>query len=119
MRKLAVYDPAMCCPSGMCGVSIDPEIIRIATLLHALKKHNIEVKRYNLSSNPMEFVSQQAVNTMINEKGIDCLPLTVLDDVIVFSHRYPTNVEVMSLLGLPISLLNDLPRALNVGINTV
>jgi hypothetical protein len=100
MSKLFVYDPAMCCPSGMCGVSIDEETIRIATVLHAFKKHGVEVKRYNLTSNPMEFITQSRVNKAINEQGVDCLPIIVLNDEIVLSGRYPTNQELCHWVGL-------------------
>lgn len=100
MRKLVIYDPAMCCPSGMCGVSIDPEIVRVATALHAFKKHGVEVKRYNLTSNPMEFMTQQEVNKHIIEDGVDCLPITVLNDEVVLLGRYPTNEEMCTFVGL-------------------
>lgn len=100
MSKLVIYDPAMCCPSGICGVSIDPEIIRVATALHAFRKHGVEVKRFNLTSNPMEFMTQQEVNKAINEKGVDCLPITVLDNKIVLVGRYPSNQEMCEYVGL-------------------
>ncbi len=100
MSKLVIYDPAMCCSSGMCGVSIDPEIVRVATALHAFRKHGVEVKRFNLTSNPMEFMIQQEVNKAINEKGVDCLPITVLDNKAVLIGRYPSNQEMCEYVGL-------------------
>ncbi len=100
MSKLVIYDPAMCCPSGMCGVSIDPEIVRVATVLHAFRKHGVDVKRFNLTSNPMEFMTQLDVNKTINEKGVDCLPITVYNNKIVLVGRYPTNQEMCDYVGL-------------------
>ncbi len=100
MSKLVIYDPAMCCPSGMCGVTIDPEIVRVATALHAFKKHGIEVKRYNLTSNPMEFMTQSEVNKYINENGVDCLPITVFNNKVVLVGRYPSNEEMCQYVGL-------------------
>ncbi len=100
MSKLVIYDPAMCCPSGMCGVSVDPEIVRIATTLHAFRKHGVEVKRYNLTSNPMEFMTQQEVNKHLNEKGVDCLPITLLDNRVVMVGKYPNNQEMCEYVGL-------------------
>ena len=100
MSKLVIYDPAMCCPSGMCGVSVNPEIIRVSTVLHAFRKHGVEVKRFNLTSNPMEFMTQQQVNKYINEKGVDCLPITVHDDKVVLVGRYPSNLEMCNYVGL-------------------
>jgi hypothetical protein len=114
MSQLVIYDPAMCCPSGMCGVSIDPEIIRVATTLHMFKSYNIEVKRYNLTSNPMEFVTQLEVNKYINEHGIDCLPITVYNNRVVMVGRYPTNQEMVEMVGLPLSVLSKQPKPLDI-----
>ncbi|PKM69491.1 MAG: arsenical resistance operon transcriptional repressor ArsD [Firmicutes bacterium HGW-Firmicutes-19] len=114
MSKIMIFDPAMCCPSGMCGVSIDPEIIRVATTLHTIRKNGVEIKRYNLSSNPMEFVNHSEVNRYLNERGVECLPLTVVDDQVVLSGRYPTDLEMVKMVGLSESILRELPKALNV-----
>lgn len=114
MKKLSIYDPAMCCPTGMCGVSIDPEFLRVATTLHTLRKNGVEVHRYNLSSTPEEFVKNKIVNDYINQNGADVLPLTVLEDVVVLTKRYPTNIEMTEMLGIPASILADLPSAFKI-----
>lgn len=100
MSKLVLYDPSMCCPSGMCGVTVDEETIRVATVLHAFKKHGVEVKRFNLTANPMEYLTQPLVNQKINEEGVDCLPITLFNDQIIYMGRYPTNKELCELVGL-------------------
>lgn len=114
MKNLTIYDPAMCCPTGMCGVSIDPEFLRVATALYTLKRNGVEVYRYNLSSTPEEFVKSTVVNDCINQNGADILPLTVLDNVIVLTKRYPTNEEIADMLGLPSSVFVNQPKALNI-----
>ena len=114
MKSLSIFDPAMCCPTGMCGVGIDPEFLRVATALYTLKRNGIEVHRYNLSSTPEEFVKNTVVNDYINQNGADVLPLTVLDNVVVLTKRYPTNEEITKLMGLPSSALADQPKALNI-----
>ena len=30
MKKIEIFDPAMCCPTGLCGTNINPELMRIA-----------------------------------------------------------------------------------------
>jgi len=114
MKKLSIYDPAMCCPTGMCGVSIDPEFLRVATSLHTLRKNGVEVHRYNLSSMPGEFVKNKIVNDYLNSDGPDILPLTLLDDVVVLTKRYPTNSEMTELLGISPSILADQPSAFKI-----
>jgi hypothetical protein len=114
MPNLTIYDPAMCCPTGMCGVSIDPEIIRVATALHSLRRNGVEVHRYNLALNPDAFVNNTVVNELLNRMGAEELPFTVLNDVVVLTKRYPSNEEIAGFLGLPVSVFNNLPKALNV-----
>ena len=73
MKTMEIFEPAMCCSTGLCGVSIDPELLRVATNLNNLKAHNVIVNRYNLSSAPAAFVSN----------GGDNLPLILVDGEIV------------------------------------
>jgi len=105
MKTMSIYEPAMCCPTGLCGVGIDPELLRISTVLDTLKKSGVEVNRYNLTSFPQEFVKNTKVNERLIDEGVEVLPLIVVDGKIVITKRYPTNDEFTKLLGLP----NDLP----------
>lgn len=100
MKKLEIYEPAMCCSTGLCGVGVDPELLRISTVLNNLQKNGVTVGRYNLSSAPMAFVNNKAVNEFINAKGPDGLPVITLDDSIIMEGRYPTNEEFILLLEL-------------------
>jgi hypothetical protein len=95
----------MCCSTGLCGVSVDPELLRISTVLDTLQKKDVKVERFNLNSAPMEFVNDAVINAFINAKGPDGLPAILLDGKIVLAGRYPTNDEFTKWLGLPNDLL--------------
>lgn len=110
MKKMIIYEPAMCCPTGLCGVNINPELLRISTVLNNLKKNGVLVERYNLSSAPQKFIQNASVNKLINN-GIDILPITVLDGEVVMTKRYPTNNEFVSLLSVPKSYLGEGTKA--------
>lgn len=101
MKKMQIFEPAMCCSTGLCGVGVDQELLRISTVLNTLKKNGVEVERFNLSSAPQEFVTNKVVNSFIREKGVDGLPITVLEGAIIITGRYPTNEEFAKLLDLP------------------
>lgn len=105
MKTLQIFEPAMCCPTGLCGVGIDPELLRISTILDTLKKKGINVDRFNLNSAPMEFVNNKAVNAFLNDQGVGGLPVSLLDGEIILTGRYPTNEEFTRWLGLPTDLL--------------
>lgn len=38
MKTMQIFEPAMCCSTGLCGVGVDPELLRISTVLDTLKK---------------------------------------------------------------------------------
>lgn len=105
MKKMKIFEPAMCCSTGLCGVGVDPELLRISTVLNTLNKHGIQVERYNLNSAPMEFVTDETINAFINAKGVEGLPAIVVDGDIVITGRYPTNEEFTKLLELPDGIL--------------
>lgn len=101
MKNIEIFEPAMCCSTGLCGVSVDPELLRISTALNTLKEKGIEVKRYNLTSAPMQFVTNHAVSEFVKLYGVDRLPVTVVDGELAVSGRYPTNEEFAEWLALP------------------
>ncbi len=105
MKKMKIFEPAMCCPTGLCGVGVDPELLRISAVLDTLKKQGITVDRFNLNSAPAEFITDQTINAYINEKGAEGLPAVIVDGEIVITGRYPTNGEFAKLLDLPENVL--------------
>ena len=105
MKTMKIFEPAMCCPTGLCGVGVDPELLRISTVLNTLKENGVEVQRYNLTSAPKEFVNHKAVAEFLNKFGPDKLPVVMVDDFIVITGRYPSNEEFTSWLELSPELL--------------
>lgn len=105
MKKMQIFEPSMCCPTGLCGVSADPELLRISTVLNTLEKNGIKVERYNLTNSPGAFITNKVVNNYIKAKGVDALPITVLDGEIIISRRYPKNEEFVNLLNIPKSFI--------------
>ncbi|MBK1811081.1 arsenite efflux transporter metallochaperone ArsD [Clostridium sp. YIM B02505] len=101
MKKMIIFDPAMCCSTGVCGPSIDPELLRVSTVLNNLKSRGIIVDRFNLTNNPQAFVDTKVVNQLLNSEGIECLPLTIVDGEVVKTKAYPTNVEFCAMLEVP------------------
>lgn len=108
MKKVQIFEPAMCCPTGLCGVGIDPELLRISTVLNTLEKSGYQVERFNLSSTPQAFVTNLVVNTYLREKGPEGLPVTVVDDEILITGRYPSNEELAGILSVPMSIFGAL-----------
>ena len=105
MKTMKIYEPAMCCPTGLCGISVDPELLRISTVLNTLKQNGVEVQRFNLSNAPAEFVGSKAVTEYLQKFGPEKLPVVTVEDMIVIAGRYPTNEEFTSWLELSADVL--------------
>lgn len=101
MVKMIIFDPAMCCSTGLCGPVINPELLRISTALNNLEKNGVKVERYNLNNNPQAFVDNMVVSEILNRDGVDVLPVTIVDGKIVKTKSYPTNDELLKFLGVP------------------
>lgn len=107
MKKMQIYEPALCCSTGLCGVGVDQELLRISAVLKTLKNNGVHVERFNLSNAPQEFVTNKNVNNYINETGVDGLPVVVIDDVITITGRYPSDDEFVTLLKIPESYIGE------------
>lgn len=113
MKKMQIFEPALCCETGVCGASVDSELLRITTVINTLKQNGVVIDRFNLNSAPMEFVTNYTVNMFVNQKGVEALPCVTVDGNIVIEGRYPTNEEILTLLELPAEAL--LPKPKNNG----
>lgn len=100
MKILKIYDPAMCCPTGVCGTEVDTKLVQLANFLTTLDKEKFEVHRYGLSSEPSEYVINQEVTRILKEEGVDSLPLIFIDNELIFSKDYPSVPALSSKLGL-------------------
>jgi hypothetical protein len=100
MTSLAVYDPPMCCSTGVCGPEVDPALARFAGDLDWLKNQGVAVRRFNLSQEPARFVANAAVKALLDRSGGDDLPAIVADDKLVAHGRYPTRQELAAWAGL-------------------
>jgi hypothetical protein len=96
---MQVFDPAMCCTSGVCGVDPDPELARIAADLEWLGRQGAQIERYNLGQEPEAFAASVAVRTALQREGVAVLPLVLVEGRIVSRGRYPTRAELVVLAG--------------------
>jgi len=103
MKNIEIFDPAMCCSTGVCGPSIDPELLRVATVINLLKEKGIIIKRHGLSNEPQDFISNKVISEILQKEGADILPVTLTDGEIVKTKSYPTNEELSAWLGVEIS----------------
>lgn len=98
--KLQIFDPAMCCSTGVCGPSVDPTLPRFAADLEWLKTNAIEVERFNLAQQVAAFTSNPTVKATLNAKGTKCLPLILVNGAVVSEGSYPARRELAQFTGV-------------------
>jgi arsenical resistance operon trans-acting repressor ArsD len=110
MPHLDVFDPPMCCSSGVCGPSVDPLLAAFAADVDWLMSQGVSVTRYNLSQDPQAFVSHPLVKDTLQREGDRCLPLLIMHGEIVATGAYPRRGELAQLAGLTASASHAKPR---------
>ena len=107
--KIEIYDPAMCCPTGVCGPSVDPELVRMQEALRQIQKQaaEVQVARYGLSTDPQAFVANATVAELLRSEGPECLPLVLANGEIVSKGSYASNEKLAAILkdaGIEVAL---------------
>jgi AhpD family alkylhydroperoxidase len=100
MTSVTVYDPPMCCSTGVCGPEVDPKLAQFAGDLDWLKAQGVEVRRFNLAQEPARFAENAAVKALLDRTGADELPAIVVGDAIVASGRYPARHELAAMADI-------------------
>jgi len=91
---LQVFDPAMCCSTGVCGPEVDTKLVQFAADLDWLKTQDVIVQRHNLSQNPAAFVENEAVKSTLTDKGEAALPVLLVNGKVATTGRYPERSEL-------------------------
>lgn len=100
MPTIQVFDPPMCCSTGVCGPEADDTLVTFSGALRWLRRHGAEVTRYNPSTTPEAFMDTPAVYKALMNDGQDVLPLILVDGEIVHKGGYPSREKLMHLAGL-------------------
>lgn len=93
MKNMTIYDPPMCCSSGVCGPDVDPILPRFAGMVSKLAEEGVVVERFNLSQQPLAFAQNAAVRQRIEKEGTEVLPLIFIDGELEMQGRYPETQE--------------------------
>lgn len=102
MSNLEVFDPAMCCSTGVCGVEVDPLLVQFAADLKWAEAQGIKVARHNLGQEPQAFATNPAIVKEM-ETGMDRLPVIMIDGHIVSTGMYPSRQQLAQKLGVPLT----------------
>lgn len=99
MKKIQVFDPALCCSSGVCGVEVDQKLVTFAADVDWAKQNGALIERFNLAQQPLAFAENAVVKGMLERTGQDVLPVTLVDGELAVAGRYPTRDELTRWTG--------------------
>lgn len=112
--KIEIYDPALCCSSGLCGPALDPVLVKMNDTVLALKKQGVEVERFNLAQQPKEFMTNKKVADLLYKNGRKILPITTVNGKVFRTGEYPSYEDLCQELGIE-PLKKGKPMSLNIG----
>lgn len=107
---IRVFDPAMCCSTGVCGPSVDPELARFAADVDWLQKQGVTVERFNLSQQPGAFAETAAVKEALG-RGTEVLPLVLVGDRVAVEGAYPSRETLAALAGVVVKKVDVAPAS--------
>lgn len=100
MATIQIYDPAMCCATGVCGVDVDQALVTFAADLDWLKSKGVPVTRFNLGQQPQAFAAQAQVRRLLQTQGDKALPAVLLDGELKSGGRYPSRDQLARWAGV-------------------
>jgi hypothetical protein len=100
MTTIRVYEPALCCNTGVCGPDVDESLVTFTADLGALKDLGIDIERHNLANDPTAFAGDETVRAFLQVAGSEGLPLTLVDGVTVMTGSYPAREQLLKFAGV-------------------
>jgi SAM-dependent methyltransferase len=111
---IRVYEPALCCNTGVCGPDVDQALVEFTADLTALQRRGVDIARHNLANDPMAFASDPTVTAFLQVAGSAGLPLTTVNGVTVLTGAYPSRTDLERYagiapapVGVPLTLLDE------------
>lgn len=89
-----IFDPPLCCPTGLCGPVLDTTLVDLSEAIFTLEAEGRTVVRHMMTVDPHAFMRNRDVYALIKQRQLDVLPITVIGGRIVKTDAYPTLDEL-------------------------
>lgn len=100
MKKIEIFDPSLCCSTGVCGVNVDQALVNFAADVDWAKQNGAQIERFNLAQQPQAFADNATVRAFLQRSGQDALPLILVDGEVALAGRYPKRAELALWIGI-------------------
>lgn len=98
VEKVEIFEPPLCCPTGMCGPVQDQSLLDLLETVRSLEGDGVRVSRYQPGSHPAAFKSNSEVMEAVRKSSTSVLPITVVNGRVVKSGAYPSLGEIRGAL---------------------
>src|SRR5574340_968946 len=102
MGTIQVFDPALCCSTGICGVDVDQSLVTFAADADWARQQGVQIERFNLAQQPMAFAENATVKGLLERAGEAALPVTLVGGELTLAGRYPTRADLARWAGIAI-----------------
>lgn len=99
-KSIQVFDPAMCCSSGVCGTEVDQQLVSFSADVDWARNNGAQIERFNLAQQPMDFANNKVVRDFLERSGQEALPLILVDGEFALAGRYPNRTELARWAGI-------------------
>jgi AhpD family alkylhydroperoxidase len=104
MSTIQIFDPALCCSTGVCGVDVDQRLVSFAADVDWAKKNGAQIERFNLAQQPQAFARNAIVSAFLESPGQETLPLILVDDKFALAGGYPSRAQLAAWAGIASAL---------------
>ena len=94
MKSIQVFDPALCCSTGVCGVDVDQALVTFSADVAWAQQGGAKIARFNLAQQPLAFADNAVVKGFLERSGAEGLPLVLVDGDVALAGRCPNRVEL-------------------------
>lgn len=94
MSVIQIFDPVLCCSTGVCGVDVDQQLVSFSADVDWAKQQGAQIERFNLAQQPMAFAENSVVKGFLERSGQEALPLILVDGEFALAGRYPNRAEL-------------------------
>jgi AhpD family alkylhydroperoxidase len=100
MSTIQIFDPALCCSTGVCGVDVDQQLVNFAADVDWAKRNGAQIERFNLAQEPLVFARNAIVNAFLESSGQNALPLILVDGEFALAGGYPSREQLATWAGI-------------------
>ena len=111
MKNIQVFDPALCCSSGVCGTDVDQKLVDFSADVDWARQHGAQIKRFNLAQQPMAFANEALIKDLLQQQGEAALPVILVDGKVGLSGSYPSRAVLAGWLGVQLDQRSLEPAA--------